>query len=62
MGTIRRTLGGCQEGLSEACKTHGVEGGLREDGGNPWDGSVFTEVPSVMKVTAIELKSSPQRM
>lgn len=32
MGTRRRTLGGCQEGLSEACKMHGVEGGLREDG------------------------------
>lgn len=31
-------------------------------GRNPWDGSVFTEVPSVMKVTAIELKSSPERM
>lgn len=31
-------------------------------GGNHWDGSVFTEVPTVMKDTAIELKSSPERM
>lgn len=38
----------------------------REDqgkmGGNHWNGSVFTEVPSVMKDTVIELKSSPERM